>query len=126
MERGSSLDARALALLAALRPDHPPATVAQILPRDMLGVSLPQLLEGCVTKFASHKALKLIAWGKLTLDERVALHRVGRPLRLELSDRRETITQRRVLLAALRPDHPPATAQGFLAYKKYPPPRTLP
>ena len=34
-------------------------------------------LLGCyVTKFAPHKALKLIAWGKWTFDERVVLHRV--------------------------------------------------
>jgi len=32
---------------------------------------------GCyVTKFAPHEALKLIAWRKLTCDERVVLHRV--------------------------------------------------
>jgi len=30
-----------------------------------------------VTKFAPHKVLKLIAGGKLTVDERVVLHRVG-------------------------------------------------
>ena len=29
-----------------------------------------------MTKFAPHKALKLIEWGKLTFDERVVLHRV--------------------------------------------------
>ena len=29
-----------------------------------------------VTKFAPRKALYLIAWGKLTFDERVVLHRV--------------------------------------------------
>jgi len=32
--------------------------------------------EGYVTKSASHKALKLIAWGKLTFDERLVVHRV--------------------------------------------------
>ena len=32
---------------------------------------------GCyMTKFVPHKDLVLIAWGKLTLDERVVLHRV--------------------------------------------------
>ena len=38
--------------------------------------SVPRISEGCVTKFASHKALNLIAWGKLTFDERVVAHRV--------------------------------------------------
>ena len=33
-------------------------------------------LEGYATKCAPHKALKLIAYGKLTFDERVVLHRV--------------------------------------------------
>ena len=32
----------------------------------------------CVTKFATHKALKLITRGKLTLNERVVVHRVER------------------------------------------------
>ena len=32
-----------------------------------------------VTKFAPHKALKLIVRGKLTFDERVVLPRVGTP-----------------------------------------------
>ena len=31
-----------------------------------------------VTKFEPYKVLKLIAWGKLTCDQRVVLHRVGR------------------------------------------------
>ena len=30
-----------------------------------------------VTKFAPHEALRLIAGGKLTFDERVVVHRVG-------------------------------------------------
>jgi len=38
-------------------------------------MSLPPNLEGYVTKFAPHKALKLITRGKLTFDERVVLHR---------------------------------------------------
>jgi len=29
-----------------------------------------------VTKFASHKVFKSIAWGKLTFDERCVVHRV--------------------------------------------------
>ena len=33
-------------------------------------------LGGYVTKFAPHTALKLIAWGNLTFDEWVVLHRV--------------------------------------------------
>ena len=37
---------------------------------------LAREFEGHVTKFAPHKALKLIAWGKMTFDERVVLHRV--------------------------------------------------
>ena len=39
-------------------------------------VSVPPNLEGQVTKFAPHKALKLIAWCKLTFDEKFELHRV--------------------------------------------------
>ena len=35
--------------------------------------------EGYVTKFAPHTALKLIAWGKLTFDERVVAHRAAPP-----------------------------------------------
>ena len=38
--------------------------------------SLPRISEGCVIKFAPHKAPKLIAPGKLTFDERVELNRV--------------------------------------------------
>ena len=34
--------------------------------------------EGYLTKFAPHKALKLIACCKLTFDERVVAHRVDR------------------------------------------------
>ena len=40
------------------------------------GALRPPNLEGNVTKFAPHKALKLIARGKLTFDERAVLHRV--------------------------------------------------
>ena len=40
-------------------------------------VSLVRNLERCVTSFAPHKALKLIACGKLTFDDRVVLHRVA-------------------------------------------------
>jgi len=32
-----------------------------------------QKLEGSVTEFAPHRALKLIGWGKLTFDERVVV-----------------------------------------------------
>ena len=32
-----------------------------------------------MTKFALHEALKFIPCGKLTLDERVVVHRVGTP-----------------------------------------------
>jgi len=38
-----------------------------------------------VTKFASHKALKVIATGKLTFDERVVVHRVDTAQRGALS-----------------------------------------
>jgi len=38
---------------------------------------LIRMFERNETKFAPHKALKLIARGKLTFDERVLLHRVG-------------------------------------------------
>jgi len=42
----------------------------------VIGVSSrPQVLGCYVTKFAPHKALKLIARGKLTFDERVVVHR---------------------------------------------------
>jgi len=37
---------------------------------------LVRIFERYVTKFAAHAALELILWGKLTLDERVVLHRV--------------------------------------------------
>ena len=37
-------------------------------------VSFVRISERNVTKFAHHQAPKLIAWGKLTLDERVVLH----------------------------------------------------
>ena len=43
-------------------------------------VSLARKFERNVTKFAPHKALKLIASGKLTYDERVVLHRVARDM----------------------------------------------
>jgi len=47
-------------------------------------VSLVQVFERNVTKFAPYKVLKLIAWGKLTFDERVVLHRVvpGNPFEM--------------------------------------------
>ena len=45
---------------------------------------MPQHFEGYVTKFAPHKILKLIAWGKLTFDKRVVLHRVVRQLKLDV------------------------------------------
>jgi hypothetical protein len=48
-----------------------------------------------VTRFAPHLALKLIACGKLTFDERVVLHRVG------------------------------GVVQGYLAHKQRLPARTL-
>ena len=35
-----------------------------------------RISKGYVTKFAPHLALKIIAGGKLTFDERVVLHRV--------------------------------------------------
>ena len=38
--------------------------------------SFPPNLEGHVTNFAPHKALQLIAWGKLTFDERFVIQRV--------------------------------------------------
>ena len=38
---------------------------------------VPTIYGGNVTKFAPHDAVKLIASGKLTFDERVVLHRVG-------------------------------------------------
>ena len=39
-------------------------------------VSLPQIFEGHVTKFAPRKTLQSIAGGKLSFDQRVVLHRV--------------------------------------------------
>ena len=36
------------------------------------------MAKGGVVKFAPHKALNQIGWGKLTVDERVILHRVVR------------------------------------------------
>jgi len=38
------------------------------------GFRPPSVPGGNVTQFAPHKALRLIARGKLTFDERVALH----------------------------------------------------
>ena len=49
-----------------------------------LTVSFPWNLERNVTTVAPHMALKLIAWGKLTFDERVVLHRAGADLFPEL------------------------------------------
>ena len=40
--------------------------------------SFPQNYGGYVTKCAPHQTRKLIARGKLTFDERVVLHRMGR------------------------------------------------
>ena len=42
-----------------------------------LRVSLVQNFERNETKFAPHKALELVARGKLTFDGGVVLHRVG-------------------------------------------------
>ena len=39
-------------------------------------MSTPRKSAGYVTKVASYKALKPIAWGKLTFDKRVVLQRV--------------------------------------------------
>jgi hypothetical protein len=39
-------------------------------------VSFPQISGGNVTKFVTHKALKLIARGKLTFEEKSVVHRV--------------------------------------------------
>ena len=41
-------------------------------------VSFPSILRGNATKFAQHKALKVIACDKLTFDERVIFHRALR------------------------------------------------
>ena len=60
--------------------------------------------EGNVTKFAPHKALKSIVCSKLTFDGRVVAHRVGG-----------------ACMAAML-----VAIQGYLAYKKTHPPRTLP
>ena len=43
-----------------------------------------QISERSVIKFPLHKALKLIACGKLTFDERVVVHRVVRTFRCAL------------------------------------------
>jgi len=40
-----------------------------------VGAEIPRC---CLTKFAPHKALKVIEWCKLTFDESVVLHRVAR------------------------------------------------
>ena len=50
--------------------------IRQSRPDSGLGLSHFQNLGCYVTKCAPHKALKLIASGKLTFDERVVLHRV--------------------------------------------------
>ena len=44
---------------------------------DFQKVSLPEMFDGHVTKFALHKALMLITLGKLTCDERFIVHRVA-------------------------------------------------
>ena len=38
--------------------------------------SFVQIFKRYVTKFAQHKVLQSIAWGKVTFDERVVLHHV--------------------------------------------------
>ena len=44
-------------------------------------VSSPPIIEGYVTESVPHTALKLISSGKLTFDERLAVHRVQREFR---------------------------------------------
>ena len=44
-------------------------------------VSLPQSLEGLLTKYIPHIALKMISSGRLTFDERLVLHRVDQDIR---------------------------------------------
>ena len=51
--------------------------LGEVTTRWSMRVSLPSNLQGDVTKFAPHKALKLIAWGQLTFDERVVVRRVA-------------------------------------------------
>ena len=48
---------------------------------DCRSVDFPLESAGHVTKFAPHSALKLIASGKWTFDERVELHRVAGTVR---------------------------------------------
>ena len=64
-------------------------------------VSFPLNLGCYVTKFAPHKALKLIAWFKLTFDEMVMVSRVKGPqcgfmerIQQHLADFRETLFQK--------------------------------
>ena len=53
------------------------ALLCGVLTRWSLRVTLVQNVERYVTKVAPHKALTLIVSGKLTLDDRVVLHRVN-------------------------------------------------
>ena len=41
---------------------------------------MPHFFEGYATKFAPHKALKLIARGNLTFEERIVVHRMAERL----------------------------------------------
>jgi hypothetical protein len=91
---------------------------------------------GCVTDFAPHQTLKPIAGCKLTLDERVAVHRAGThrlgalEIDLERIDARQRLEARmgEVPLCASEPTWPPCmraqpagnppTLQKYLTYKK--------
>ena len=50
-------------------------------------------VEGYATQFVSHKSLKSIASGKLTLDERVVVHLVGCARLTNTDDNRERLMQ---------------------------------
>ena len=45
-----------------------------------------------MSKFAPHEALKLIAWGESTFDEKVVLHRVGRAVCRKIGSENNAIT----------------------------------
>ena len=53
-------------------------------------VPSPRISEGYVTNGAAHTALKLMAWGRLTFNEKATLHRVGRGDSLVVAATRRT------------------------------------
>jgi len=78
MARGRSTSLSSpMVLVCPLDPAiHPAQAQPRLTTRWSSRVSFVRILERYVTKFAPHTALKLIAEGKLTFDERFVIQRV--------------------------------------------------